>query len=665
MKTKFFFLNLVFLFFNLINAQNTWVQKASVVGGTRHNGVSGEINNKGYVGLGYNSVTATNRIDFWEYDATTNNWAQKANFPGASRNFAASFVVGGKFYVCTGTSNFNPGTTTSYNDLWEYNPTTNTWAQKASFPGGARYGATGFSANGKGYVTMGIDNGSFLKKDLWEYNPSTNSWSQKLDYPGLARYFATSFSIYGTPYVGCGGYNDFYKYNATTNTWTAIPNFPGSFNSKNSSFNIGGNGYVGIGLSGTTRTKGCYKYSASTNTWSTILNFSGSARDVACSFSINNKGYIGMGFDGNSLNDLWEYTPSNFIDIISVTTTTICSGSLLNIPYMAYGVYNLGNVFTAELSNANGSFTSAVSIGSLTSQSSGTINAIIPIGTINGTGYRVRVLSSNVSAVGTDNGNNISINQSPVISSATSSTICSGAGLNFSLTANTPSSFSWLAASNTSVTGESTTPQTANNITNTLVITTNNSQNVVYSITPTSSSNSCVGPLKTLTVTVNPLPNLMATVVSSLICLGETATLNVSGASTYTWFPGNINGATITATPTITTTYTVVGTNTYGCTKSITKPIAVNLCTNIKDNNSLNALVAIYPNPSNGFLKIETNKTELNLLIINNFGQCVKEIKINALNNYSVYLTELNPGIYFLVSPNNKEFINQKIIINN
>lgn len=50
---------------------------------------------------------------------------------------------------------------------------------------------------------------------------------------------------------------------------------------------------------------------------------------------------------------------------------------------------NAGNVYTVQLSNASGSFSSPVNIGTLASTAtSGTIAALIPAGTVSGTGYK-------------------------------------------------------------------------------------------------------------------------------------------------------------------------------------------------------------------------------------------------------------------------------------
>ncbi|MEZ4755257.1 MAG: hypothetical protein R2817_00350 [Flavobacteriales bacterium] len=74
-------------------------------------------------------------------------------------------------------------------------------------------------------------------------------------------------------------------------------------------------------------------------------------------------------------------------------TLQACAGSTFAIPYTASGPWQNGNVFTAELSGADGTFDAPVELGSITSTSSGAIQATVPAGTVSGT-YFVRIRSS-------------------------------------------------------------------------------------------------------------------------------------------------------------------------------------------------------------------------------------------------------------------------------
>lgn len=64
-----------------------------------------------------------------------------------------------------------------------------------------------------------------------------------------------------------------------------------------------------------------------------------------------------------------------------------------------------------------------------------------------------------------------------------------------------------------------------------------------------------VTPLPTVNINPNPPP---------MVCPGTPVTLNATGATTYIWQPGNLNGATISVAPMSNQVYTVTG-NTGGC----------------------------------------------------------------------------------------------------
>lgn len=88
-----------------------------------------------------------------------------------------------------------------------------------------------------------------------------------------------------------------------------------------------------------------------------------------------------------------------------------CSCDSIDIPFTSIGVFLAGNTYTAQLSDAAGSFTAAINIGLISSTSNiDTISCAIPCGTITGNGYLLRVISSTPADTGSDNGINIIIN---------------------------------------------------------------------------------------------------------------------------------------------------------------------------------------------------------------------------------------------------------------
>lgn len=97
----------------------------------------------------------------------------------------------------------------------------------------------------------------------------------------------------------------------------------------------------------------------------------------------------------------------------------ICAGSTIGVGFTTTTSFSLGNIFTAQLSDANGSFNNPTTIGSIIGTTSGTINATIPSNTVIGTNYRIRVISTNPSLISNDSRSNLSVVNCPQITSIT------------------------------------------------------------------------------------------------------------------------------------------------------------------------------------------------------------------------------------------------------
>ena len=125
------------------------------------------------------------------------------------------------------------------------------------------------------------------------------------------------------------------------------------------------------------------------------------------------------------------------------------TGATVSVPFTSVGTFNAGNVYTAQLSNAAGSFAIPVSIGTVTSTlNTDVILATIPAGTAAGTGYRIRVVSSNPVVTGSDNTVNLTVQNAAAITTQPSTTIqnlCQGtAATSLSVTASgTTLSYQW------------------------------------------------------------------------------------------------------------------------------------------------------------------------------------------------------------------------------
>lgn len=291
-----------------------WTQMASIPINGFYGATGFSIGNKAYIIAGKDNSNCYNNV--WEYNSVNDSWTQKANFPGTCRNDGVSFAINGKGYYGTG-NNYT-------NDFWEYNPLTDSWTQKAPLPGTPRTLAIAFSVGNKGYIGSGTayTGVTFTKqKDLWEYNPTNDSWIQKNDLPLPKRTYATAVSNGNVAFFGAGldtSFNHlstFYEYNQVTDTWVLKTNMPaggrvytGSVLINNDLYITGGRNII-LGQSFST----CFNYNKITNNWTTFPNFTGGNIEFHVALAIGNEIYIGTGTDFSGTlsvyrNDWWKYS---------------------------------------------------------------------------------------------------------------------------------------------------------------------------------------------------------------------------------------------------------------------------------------------------------------------------------------------------------------------
>ncbi len=144
----------------------------------------------------------------------------------------------------------------------------------------------------------------------------------------------------------------------------------------------------------------------------------------------------------------------------------------------------------------------------------------------------------------------VTVGQAPIVSAGNNISICTGAPV--TLSGNGAATYAW---DNGVTDGVSFTPASTQTYT---VIGTN--------------ANGCSDTAQ-ITVTVNALPTVSAG-NNQTICVGNSVTLNGSGAATYVWDNGVNDG--VSFNPANTQTYTVIGTNGNGCTDTAQVTVNVN-----------------------------------------------------------------------------------------
>ncbi|MBL7772267.1 MAG: hypothetical protein JNM95_05385 [Chitinophagaceae bacterium] len=153
---------------------------------------------------------------------------------------------------------------------------------------------------------------------------------------------------------------------------------------------------------------------------------------------------------------------------------------------------------------------------------------------------------------------------------------------------------------------------------NTSTATVNPLVTTTYTVTATNS----LGCSKTQTfvIIVHPLPNLNITATPShTTCIGNDVTLTASGASSYSWQPGNVTGNSILASASAigTSVYTVTGTTINGCTASLMQGVVVSAYPSITPSASPSVVCSGSPTT----LSVTTTKSDsLSTGMLNNFS---------------------------------------------
>ncbi|MEG2240470.1 MAG: kelch repeat-containing protein [Alistipes sp.] len=179
----------------------------------------------------------------WRYDPSTDNWDSIPLFPGCSRHSAIMFSHGDKIYLGLGFyawpySNKENlwSNTRDYNDIWELDTKTLKWRKAANFPGGKRYSAAAFAADGAAYIIGGYQHytGMVLYQkrmlsDIWKWDLATGEFSEIGELPSEA--FSEDFAPTLAPsgvvvgnhaYIGATGKDEaagLWSYNLNTGKW--------------------------------------------------------------------------------------------------------------------------------------------------------------------------------------------------------------------------------------------------------------------------------------------------------------------------------------------------------------------------------------------------------------------------------------------------------------
>lgn len=115
------------------------------------------------------------------------------------------------------------------------------------------------------------------------------------------------------------------------------------------------------------------------------------------------------------------------VTITNVDKIILCTGNHFTVSYSVSPGYTAINIFYVELSDPVGSFGAPQTVGSKTGNASGSITCTIPLSTPQGTGYRVRIRTTDPMTISSTNTMDLLIqNQYPLPKIYSDTTTCQG-----------------------------------------------------------------------------------------------------------------------------------------------------------------------------------------------------------------------------------------------
>ncbi len=234
------------------------------------------------------------------------------------------------------------------------------------------------------------------------------------------------------------------------------------------------------------------------------------------------------------------------ITVSTLSPSATCAGKTISVPFSTTGTFSAGNTFTAQLSDASGTFgASTLSIGTLSaSPSSGTvatnltITATIPASTAASSAYQVRISSSGPVRTSA-NSVGLTVTNTPGTPGVTSLTYCQGqTSTALSASPVSGASLNWYTVASGG-TASSVAPTPATSTTG------------VVSYYVSQSLNGCESNRATLTVTVYGTPAAPSTQASFSACQGATLpalSATADNGATLIWYGTSTNGGTGSST---------------------------------------------------------------------------------------------------------------------
>lgn len=162
-------------------ATDAWHTAATVPGGGSY--AAGAVLNNVFYAIGGEAYQWNVRSSVYGYDTQTDQWSTKASYPEQVFGHAAA-ALNGKIYSLGGQNGWLPDQLSS-NTVYEYDPATDRWTQKAALPFAVRNTPAQIHG-GKLYVFGGVGANGQPQPQVQIYDPVLNQWSLGASMPAAA-----------------------------------------------------------------------------------------------------------------------------------------------------------------------------------------------------------------------------------------------------------------------------------------------------------------------------------------------------------------------------------------------------------------------------------------------------------------------------------------------
>lgn len=203
-------------------AGQEWVQLDDFPGTARDDAASFTVFDRVFVGTGLDEgFQLTN--DWYVFILSEWRWDTIAPLPASGRQYASTFSLNDQGYLFGGVDASGP-----LNELWCYDPLTDTWSERTPLPAPGRYACAVFTQNDKAYVCTGMLEGGAPTNEVWAYDRITDTWTARAAVPGPPRHRATALEnlVVGGADAAGNALTDAHAYTTVTDEWTERNDLP-------------------------------------------------------------------------------------------------------------------------------------------------------------------------------------------------------------------------------------------------------------------------------------------------------------------------------------------------------------------------------------------------------------------------------------------------------